>query len=299
MIIDRKFLSDALGRPIEIDVRCASLGLVDSSRPDTLTFLDDLRFLRQLQVNSNISAVITTTEHQDLVARADVTVLTSSDPRYDFYSIYNHLCKLTYVKAPARIHTTAVVHPQAYVSDYNVSIGAGCVVEPMACVMPDVEIGERCIVRAGAVVGSEGYEKKWTKQGVLSVHHTGKVIVQDDVEIGANVCITKGMYLFGDTLIGSRTKINALAFIGHCVSIGRDCLVHLAASISGGSVVEDRVWIGPKATVSNRLRIGAGARISLGSVVTTDVPPGGHVTGNFAVDHEIFISNLKRSIGRS
>jgi UDP-3-O-[3-hydroxymyristoyl] glucosamine N-acyltransferase len=237
--------------------------------------------------------------HHGRVKSADVLVLISDDPRYDFYSIHNYLCQKAYVRTPTRIDRTVVVYPQAYVSDYNVNIGAGCVIEPMACVMPDVEIGERCIIRAGAVVGLEGYEKKWTRKGVLSVLHTGKVIIQDDVEIGANTCVAKGMPLSRDTLIGRGTKINGLAFIGHCVSIGTDCLVHLAASVSGGSIVEDRVWIGPKATVSNGLKIGAGARISLGSVVTADVPPCGHVTGNFAVEHEIFISNLKKSIGRS
>jgi UDP-3-O-[3-hydroxymyristoyl] glucosamine N-acyltransferase len=294
MMVDKKFLSDALERPIEVDIRCATLGLVDSGRPKTLTFLDDRRFLSQLQANRNISAVITTTEHYDCVKNTDIAVLISDDPRYDFYSIYNYLCQKTYASTPTRIDRTAIVHPQAYVSDYNVTIGAGCIIEPMACVMPDVEIGERCIIRAGAVVGLEGYEKKWTRKGVLSVIHTGKVIIQDDVEIGANTCVAKGMPLFRDTFIGSGTKINGLAFIGHCVSIGRDCLVHLSASVSGGSMVEDRVWIGPKATISNRLRVGTGARISLGSV-----PPCGHVTGNFAVEHEIFISNLKKSIGRS
>jgi UDP-3-O-[3-hydroxymyristoyl] glucosamine N-acyltransferase len=299
MMIDKELLSDALGRPIEADVRCETLGLVDSCRSGTLTFLDDLRFLTQLQGNRNISAVITTAEHHGRVKSADVLVLISDDPRYDFYSIHNYLCQKAYVRTPTRIDRTVVVYPQAYVSDYNVNIGAGCVIEPMACVMPDVEIGERCIIRAGAVVGLEGYEKKWTRKGVLSVIHTGKVIIQDDVEIGANTCVAKGMPLSRDTLIGRGTKINGLAFIGHCVSIGTDCLVHLAASVSGGSIVEDRVWIGPKATVSNGLKIGAGARISLGSVVTADVPPGGHVTGNFAVEHEIFISNLKKSIGRS
>ena len=297
--LDKGLLSDALGRPIDVDTGCTTLGLVDSSRPGTLTFLDDARFLEQLLANRNISAVITTAEHRDRVKGANIAVLVSDDPRYDFYAIYNYVCHKAHTRTPTRVDHTAVVHPRAYVSDYNVTIGAGCIIEPLACIMPDVEIHERCIIRSGAVVGTEGYEKKWTRKGVMSVYHTGKVIVHDDVEIGANSCIAKGMKLFGDTTIGSGTKINALVFIGHSVSIGRDCLVHLAASVSGGSVVGDRVWIGPKATVSNSLNIGAGARVSLGSVVTTNVQAGGHVTGNFAVDHEMFMSNLKKSIGRS
>jgi UDP-3-O-[3-hydroxymyristoyl] glucosamine N-acyltransferase len=298
MMIDKKLLSEALGRPIEVDIQCATLGLVDSRQPGTLTFLDDPHFLAQLQGNKNISAVITTAEHHDRIKGTDIVVLISDDPRYDFYSLHNYLCQKAYVRTPTRVDGTAVVYPQAYVSDHNVTIGAGCVIEPMACVMPDVEIGERCIIRAGAVIGLEGYEMKWTRKGVLSVLHTGKVVIQDDVEIGANSCVAKGTPLSRDTFIGRGTKVNGLAFIGHCVSIGKDCLLHLAASVSGSSIVEDKVWIGPKATVSNGLKIGAGARISLGSVVTADVPPGAHVTGNFAIDHALFISNLKKSVGR-
>lgn len=298
MTIDAKLLQDALGRPLGDGLRCATLGLVDSAVPGTLTFLDDERFLPRLASNPNIAAVITTVQLRDRVAAACPLVLESADPRHDFYTVYNHLCRARLEQWPSRIDPGASVHPRAFVAAHNVVIGPGCVIEPLACVMPDVEIGARCIVRAGAVVGTEGYEKKWTRSGVLSVLHAGKVVVHEDVEIGANACVAKGMYLFGDTTIRAGTKINALAFVGHCVSIGRDCLLHLGASVSGGSVVGDRVWIGPKATVSNGLRVGEGARISLGAVVTADVAPGAHVTGNFAVDHATFIANLKRSLAR-
>ncbi len=294
MKIDKQLLSEALGRRIDAEIGCAALGLVESDLPGTLTFLDDPRFFGALEANPHIVAVITTPDLAGRVRAAGKAVLSSEDPRYEFYSLYNYFCLRTYVRTPTRIDPSAVVHPRAYVAEYNVSIGAGCLIEPMACVMPDVELGHDCIVRSGATVGTEGYEKKWTRKGVLSVRHTGCVRVGNAVEIGANACIAKGMRFLGDTRIGSGTKINALAFIGHCVSIGRDCLIHLGASASGGSVVEDRVWIGPKATVSNRLRVGAGARISLGAVVTTDVPTGGHVTGNFAIEHSLFIRNLKR-----
>jgi hypothetical protein len=286
MMVDKKFLSDALERPIEVDIRCATLGLVDSGRPKTLTFLDDRRFLSQLQANRNISAVITTTEHYDCVKNTDIAVLISDDPRYDFYSIYNYLCQKTYASTPTRIDRTAIVHPQAYVSDYNVTIGAGCIIEPMACVMPDVEIGERCIIRAGAVVGLEGYEKKWTRKGVLSVIHTGKALpghVHRQRHKNQWACLYWALRLDRQGLPRSSFRIRFWGLDGRRQSLDWT---------ESDDIQQTSGW-------NWRAHLTRLCRDHRCPALWSRHPPCGHVTGNFAVEHEIFISNLKKSIGRS
>lgn len=95
---------------------------------------------------------------------------------------------------------------------------------------------------------------------------------------------------------GANSKLDAKVHIGHGTVLGKRVLVPSGAHIAGNCIVGDDVWVGVNATVSNRISIGDGARVSLGSVVTKDVPAGQTVTGNFAIDHKKFLSNLKKSL---
>ena len=89
-----------------------------------------------------------------------------------------------------------------------------------------------------------------------------------------------------------------MVHIGHGTIVGRQTLFAAGTTISGNCIIGNRVWFGVHSTVSNRIQIGDHARISLGSVVTQDVPEGKTVTGNFAIPHPVFIQNLKMSTNR-
>ena len=267
------------------------LALVDTVKPNSLSFLDEKRFTEELIGNPNITGVII---HEKLVdSRFEGrTLLLSEDPRYDYYNLINQLGKANYKKFDSEISSRALIHPSAVVSDYNVVIEDGVIIEPNTTVLPDVKIGENSIIRAGAVIGSEGFEHKRTTKGVLSVWHDGKVVIGSNVEIGANTCIDKGFSSLATT-IGDYTKVDSLVHIAHGVTIGKSCFVVASSMLAGGVVLKDNVWIGPNANLSNAVVAEENAYVTMGSVVTKSIDANERVTGNFALPHKIFISNLK------
>jgi UDP-3-O-[3-hydroxymyristoyl] glucosamine N-acyltransferase len=96
------------------------------------------------------------------------------------------------------------------------------------------------------------------------------------------------------TEIGADTKISTGCSISHHVRIGLRCRIGASATILGSVVIDNDVWVGPSATISNLVRVGAGASISLGAVVVRNVRPAERVTGNFAIDHDAFLAEYRR-----
>ncbi len=293
MRIDHRLVAEIAGLTAPRPFACTALGLVGSSQPDTLAFLDDERFLPTLRDNGNVTVAIVTAELDEALAAAPVLRIVADDPRYAFYTLLNHVGRATYRRVPTEVGPGAHGHPRAYVAEHNVRIGPGTIVEPNATILPDVVVGARCVVRAGAVLGSEGFEHKRTSRGILSVLHTGRVVLGDDVEVGANACLDKGLTGDRDTVVGDFTKIDNLVHIAHGVQLGRRCLVIASAVIAGSVTVEDDAWVGPNATVAPQLTVGRAAFVSLGAVATRSVAPGQQVSGNFAIDHRRFLDFLR------
>ncbi|MCE5191168.1 MAG: hypothetical protein LLG08_05345 [Actinomycetia bacterium] len=199
------------------------------------------------------------------------------------------------------VHPSAVVSPEATIGE-RVSIGAlayiGAAVigddseiGPGVCIYDGVVIGKRVHVFSNAVVGADGFGYERDDQGEpVKFPQLGGVVIEDDVEIGAGSCVDRGA--LSDTHVRRNAKIDNMVHVAHNVVVGEGSLVAANAVIAGSTVLGPRVWVGPSACISNGLVIGAGASVSLGAVVTRDVPEGGHVTGNFAIDHARFMRNL-------
>jgi UDP-3-O-[3-hydroxymyristoyl] glucosamine N-acyltransferase len=143
------------------------------------------------------------------------------------------------------------------------------------------------------MIGVQGFEHKRTSQGLLSVVHDGLVCIGEEVEIGANNTIAKGL-MGRDTTVGDWTKTDCLVHIAHCVQIGQRCLIPASAMIAGSVTIGDDVWIGPNSTISSQVRIENQAVITLGAVVVRDVEAKSRVSGNFAMEHTAFIRAAKR-----
>lgn len=267
-MINNQLLKDVIGLDVDQVIECNHIGLSDTTLPNSLAFLDDTHYLDELNSNSNINVVLTTQSLSESVHGK--YALVREDPRIDFFTLYNHLAESAYRKTPSVIHETARIHPRAYVADYNVEIGANTVVEANASILADVRIGENVIIRAGAVIGCEGFEPKRGRDHILSVFHDGKVLIGDGVEIGANACVCKGVYA-KSTCVGRYTKTGCMVNISHNVQIGRCCLIASTTTISGSVTIGDNVWIGPNATITHRVRIGDESFIALGSVLTVDL----------------------------
>jgi UDP-3-O-[3-hydroxymyristoyl] glucosamine N-acyltransferase len=281
--------------------RFEALGLTNSKTPGTLTFLDTSRFLKSLLENrNNRGAFVSEALASAILEQAEeVTLLLRQDPRRAFYSLHNELAgRESVVASPTKISSDAVIHPTAYVAEFSVEIGSGVTIEPRAVILPGVKIGADSIIRAGAVLGVEGFEHKRTMSGILSVRHDAGVVIGNRVEIGANNTVAKGL-LGVDTVVGDDTKTDCLVYIGHAARIGRRCLLPACAMIAGSAVIGDDVWIGPNASVSSQIVIGDGAFVTLGAVVTRNVEAGGRVSGNFAIEHDLFLSRLKASLKKS
>ncbi|MCL4539968.1 MAG: UDP-3-O-(3-hydroxymyristoyl) glucosamine N-acyltransferase [Bacteroidetes bacterium] len=292
MKINNQLLENAIELKEFPSFSCNTLGLVNSVADGTLTFLDDERFVGQLNGNRNISAVFVSPGLSERVQSSWIVKLVCEDPRYYFYVLQNYIAKNTRREIPSVIHPTARVHPKAYISEVNVTIGADVVVEPNATILPDVVIGEGCIIRAAAVLGSEGFEHKRTSKGIVSVYHDGHVILGKNVEIGANSCVDRG-FSFRDTTIDDETKLDNLVHVAHGVQLGKRCFLAACAMIAGSASIGNDVWIGPAASVSSQIEIGNEAFVTIGSVVTKKVAEKEWVTGNFAIPHAKFLRNLK------
>jgi len=154
---------------------------------------------------------------------------------------------------------------------YRVRIGRDCFIGPNATLTHSL-VGNRVTVHAGAAIGQDGFGFAMGKAGHLKVPQIGRVIIQDDVEIGANTTIDRGA--LRDTIIGEGTKIDNLVQIGHNVVIGRHCIIVAQTGISGSSELGDFVALGGQVGVVGHVKIGAGAQIAASSNVHGNVPPG-------------------------
>jgi UDP-3-O-[3-hydroxymyristoyl] glucosamine N-acyltransferase len=162
-------------------------------------------------------------------------------------------------------------------------IGPGAVIGPGVCIGrqcsigPNVSIihafvGDRVIIHPGCSIGQDGFGFEMGGGGHRKVPQIGRVIIQDDVEIGAGTTIDRGA--IRDTVIGEGTKVDNLVQVGHNVSIGRHCIVVSQTGISGSATLADFVVLGARVGVSNHVTIGEGAQIAALSIVADDVPPG-------------------------
>ena len=180
---------------------------------------------------------------------------------------------------------------------YRVAIGRGCYIGPGASITCAL-LGDRVIVHAGGRIGQDGFGFALGPQGHLKVPQVGRVVIQDNVEIGANTCIDRGA--LKDTIIGEGTKIDNLVQIGHNVVIGRHCVIVGQAGMAGSTELGDFVVMGGQSGVAGHIKIGSGAQIAGSSHPKDDLPPGARMAGTPAVPLRDFgrqIAALKR-LGR-
>ena len=150
---------------------------------------------------------------------------------------------------------------------------------------PVVSIGQRVRIGPGSRVGFDGFGYERNEDGTWEhFPHRGRVIIGDDVEIGANTCIDRGT--LGDTVIGNGTKIDNLVHIAHNAVIGEDCIIVCLVCIAGGVRIGDNSWIAPGSIIRDGIKIGKGVVVGMGAIVTKDVRDGVIVIGNPAREME-------------
>lgn len=290
-MINANTVHEATGAKVK-DFKVDGLGVASCREVESLlTFVADGKYVTEANENSYVKALFTTHELSEKF-RKDVVCLVVDDPKWYFFKLVNYLAK-NRQRLKSFISERAVIHSSAVIAEQGVVIEDDVIVEPNVTIMSDVLVSKGAIIRAGAVLGVDGYEHKKTEKGILSVAHNGSVVIGERVEVGVNCNIAKG-FSYRNTVIGADSKLDALVHYAHGVQCGERCMIVACAMLAGHVTLGDDVWVGPKATVSNRITIGNGAFITLGSVVVKDVAAGEKVTGNFAVPHIKFLRNLKK-----
>ncbi len=243
-------------------------------------------------------------------------VIIAADP----HLAWAQVCRLFHPepRATSAIHPTAVIDPSAElgadveigpyaVIGARVILGASCQIGPHAVIHPGVQMGPGCRIGAGASVshallgarvyvytgariGQEGFGFAITQQGFVSVPQLGRVILQDDVEVGANSTIDRGAS--HDTVIGAGSRIDNLVQIGHNSQLGRYCAMAGQSGMAGSCTLEDFVQIGAQAGLGGHLRVGARARIGPQAGVMSDVSAGTDVIGSPALPVREFFRNV-------
>ncbi|MGL4439563.1 MAG: UDP-3-O-(3-hydroxymyristoyl)glucosamine N-acyltransferase [Bosea sp. (in: a-proteobacteria)] len=279
-----------------------SIRSLDEAGPSDLSHFDNPRYIEQLS-STQAGYVLVSPRHALRVPSVTVAI-ECADPQRA-----NALCLAAMFPDAARpkpffdgegvsphaiIHPTArlerdvIVDPGAIIGP-RAEIGSGSVIGAQSVIGPDVKIGRDCsvgpnvsiqhalignrvILHPGVRIGQDGFGFAMGPKGHLKVPQVGRVVIQDDVEIGANSCVDRGA--IRDTMIGEGTKIDNLVQIAHNVVIGRNCVIVAQCGISGSTTLEDGVVLAGAVAVIGHVRIGAGAQIGATSNVATDVPAG-------------------------
>ncbi len=286
----------------EADVELHGVAPLQSAGPGEVSFLDNRRYAELLD-QTRAGAVIV---HPDLAGRvpASSVALTTTTPYVGWARVAAlfHPARpalpgvhpAAVVGAGAEIDASAEIGPLAVVGagavigarsrigagaviGDGVRIGADCRIGSLAS-LSHADLGDRVNLLPGVRIGQEGFGFAQTERGFLTVPQLGRVIIEDDVEIGANSTIDRGSTQ--DTVIGAGSRIDNLVMIAHNVRLGRCCVVVAQAGISGSTILDDFAVVAAQAGLTGHLKIGKGARIGAQAGVMADVPAGADVVGS-------------------
>jgi len=191
---------------------------------------------------------------------------------------------LCVVESGAQIGPFSVLQAQVFIGR-QARVGAGCWFMSGVHVATECVVGDRVRLHAGVVIGADGFGYESSTGRHLKIPQIGQVVIDDDVEIGANTTIDRAR--FSRTHIGAGTKIDNLVMIGHNVNVGRHCILCAQVGISGSSTLEDYVVLGGQAGVAGHLTIGKGAKTDGQTGINTDLAPGTFWKGSPCLPYQL------------
>ena len=282
---------------------------LDSAGPSDLSWLGDAKYLRKLQT-TNAGAVLVPRDGEVPAGR---TVIRVADPDLAMC----HALEWFHpgpALVPPGVHPAAVVHPDARLDDVAVGphaivergakigsgtqlhagvyvgaeaeIGRDCTLWPNVVLRERCRLGDRVTIHPNTTIGADGYGYLQRGGKHIKIPQIGCVVVEDDVEIGANCCVDRARS--GETRIRRGTKIDNLVQIAHNCDIGEDCIIIAQCGISGSTRLGAHVVLAGQVGIIDHLEIGAGAVIAAQSGVTSDVPPGKVCRGTPAIENTQF-----------
>lgn len=260
-------------------------------------------------------ACVTTEMLAPFVAQG-VIILVSANPKLSFLKLnqefYHEVCLRADIASSAKIHPTAIIGRGTFIADgvvigEKVVIGENCVIEPnvvigRACKIGNntkiganasisyAIIGDNCYIYAGARIGQDGFGFMMIDGKHVRIPQLGRVIIGNDVEVGANTCIDRGA--LDDTVIGDGCKIDNLVQIAHNDKFGNNCIVVSQTGVAGSCTFGDYVVCGGQTGFADHLNIGSGAQIASQSGIMRDIAPGEVMMGYPAVKFKDFMRQV-------
>lgn len=295
-----------IGNP---DEEVSYISKIEDGLPGTLTFLGGEKYQEFLKGNKASIILIS----QKLIPK-DISGLPTIISVEDAYSAFNQLLRFynsmkvskTGIEAPVFMSENAVlgkdlyigafayigskvkigdnskIYPQAYLGD-NVSIGENCFIGPGVKIYNNCVIGNNCVIHGGTVIGADGFGFSPTSEGYEKVPQLGNVVIEDNVEIGANCTIDRAT--IGSTLIRKGVKLDNLIQIAHNVEIGEHTVIASQAGVAGSSKVGKWSMVGGQVGISGHLKIGNKVILQAQSGITNNVDDNERLFGSPAIKY--------------
>ncbi len=308
-------LADLIGGVIQGDAQCMITGIagIREAGPGDLTFLANPKYTSDLSSTRASAVLLARDFQQDLVRSLQTTgvsVILVDDPYFAFAKIVQFFHAQPYrplgisphasigkevqlgkdlsihpfvrIEDHARIGDRVTLYPGTFVGE-GCEIGEDCLVYPNVTIREKTKIGKRVILHSGTVIGSDGFGFATREGRHHKILQVGIVVIEDDVELGANVTVDRAA--LGKTVIKRGTKVDNLVQIAHNVVVGEDCLIVAQAGISGSTELGHHVILAGQVGVIGHLKIGDGVRVGAQSGVAQDIPPGQTVSGSPTIPH--------------
>ena len=304
---------------VKQDLQITSLAVSpESSTSDDLVLVFDQKYIKNI-TNIKAKVLIMSDSFKDKIPSLGIPIIWVKRPRI----VMKKLLELFGQKrfSPQKgIHSTAVIDPSSKIEENcsiganvfigaNITIGKNCLIYPNVTILDDSQIGNDVILHPGVVIGSDGYSYVTEEESNLEkakkgdfnfnlgrqiqhkIQSIGNVIIEDDVEIGANTCVDRAT--IGSTVIGAGTKVDNLVQIAHNCKIGKDCLIVGQVGFAGSVNVGDRVVAGGQVGFADNINIGNDVIFVAQSGVHGNIPSNSVYMGTPAVPYQENIKNEK------
>ena len=309
--------SSSLDTRPEHDPEIIGVSAIQASEPNTISYIEGEKFAARIEDTAATALILPADEGlQSRASEKGLAWVSTGQPRLGFARAIA-LFYQPFQPAPG-IHPTAVVDPTALVGQ-GVSIGAGAVIQadtvigdgvcihPQVVIYPQAQVGadsvlhagcvvhERaivgahCVIHAGAVIGSEGFGFVPTDRGWEKMHQSGRVVLEDYVEVGCNAAIDRPAV--GETRIGRNSKLDNLVHVAHNCQLADNCILAAQVGLAGGVELDSLVVLGGQVGVANNAKIGKGAQAGSKAGLHSSVAPGSVMMGSPASPYRTYLKS--------